>query len=62
VASIIERIDLGGASNLMRVLICLAVPSGPISLTKTQFDALFEGIDWQKEKVVPLQTHKLDFL
>ena len=54
--------DLGCASNLMGVLDCLAVPSGPISLTKTQFDALFEGIDWQKEKVVPLQTHKLDFL
>ena len=54
--------DLGCASNLMGVLDCLAVPSGLISLTKIQFDALFEEIDWQKEKVVPLQTHKLDFL
>ena len=61
-ATIIDRMDLGCASNLMGVLDCLAVPSGPISLTKTQFDALFEEIDWQKEKVVPLQTHRLDFL
>ena len=61
-ASIIERIDLDYASNPMGVLDCLAVPSGPISLTKIQFDALFEEIDWRKEKVVPLQTHKLDFL
>ena len=61
-ASIIDCIDLGCASNPMGVLDCLAVPSGLISLTKIQFDALFEEIDWQKEKVVPLQTHRLDFL
>jgi hypothetical protein len=29
VASIIERIDLGCARNLMRVLICLTAPLGP---------------------------------
>lgn len=34
--------------------------SGPISLTKIQFDALFEGINWQK--VVPSRTHKPVFL
>ena len=34
--------------------------TGPIALSKIQFDALFEGINW--EKVVPSRMHKPSFL
>ena len=30
--------------------------NGTITLTKTQFDALFEGLDWRR--IVPVRTHK----
>ena len=38
VATTIERIDLGGASNLMRVLICLTAPQHPSKVLLAEID------------------------
>ena len=56
VASIIERIDLGCASNLMRVLISLTAPLWP-NMSKAS-DAMFKGINDTERRafVASLQT------